>query len=171
MLTPALDQHCEVSALLIGDPEAGITIEKMIAAFKENVCDALTRFGCKLNGHTRDYLWRHRDDLARPSTVRLSAYAAADSEGAVQVYNAVDSLQAVKQRKHIMQSTLNIAGIPTRSPYMTAATSLAGALNAAVWVLHGGAPEHRTLKLLPPAGTVLVARITPSILMKLPSLA
>jgi hypothetical protein len=38
---------------------------------------------------------------------------------------------------------------------MTLAASLAGALDGAVWVLHGGAPEHRTLKLLPPLDAAL----------------
>ena len=88
VLTTAFDYHREVSALLIGDPDKGITIDKMLAAFKENTRDALTRFGVKLNGHARHYLWHHQDDLARPSTVRLSVYAAADRESAVQVYDA-----------------------------------------------------------------------------------
>ncbi len=36
VLIPALDQHREVSALLIGDPDNGITIEITVAASSRN---------------------------------------------------------------------------------------------------------------------------------------
>ena len=154
VLFPTLDVHREVAALLIGDPDNGVTIEMMMVAFKENVREALTRYGVKLNGHTRHFLWEYPGGPPRPANVRLSVYAAADRDSAVQQYNAVDSLQAVKGRKHTMQSTLNVAGIEPRSAYLKAASNLAGALDAAVWILHGGAPEYRGLKLLPPPGSV-----------------
>ena len=154
VLFPTLDVHREVAALLIGNPDNGVTIEMMMVAFKENVREALTRYGVKLNGHTRHFLWEYPGGPPRPANVRLSVYAAADRDSAVQQYNAVDSLQAVKGRKHTMQSTLNVAGIEPRSAYLKAASNLAGALDAAVWILHGGAPEYRGLKLLPPPGSV-----------------
>ena len=88
VLTTAFEPHREVSVLLIGDPDKNVTIEAMIAAFKDNQRDALTRFGVKLNGHARHYLWHHENGLARPSTVRLRVYAAADRESADQSYDA-----------------------------------------------------------------------------------
>jgi hypothetical protein len=92
MLDMPLDQHCEVAAMLIGDPGAGITMDKMTGDFAADPDDALAKWGYVLNGHTRRYLWERYTSLPVPTALRLMVYAAADLEAATRGYRAVDSL-------------------------------------------------------------------------------
>jgi hypothetical protein len=145
VLSPVLDQHREVGILLIC--RDGISLDQMGELYRTDPAGTIAGYGVVLNGHTRRYLWNNEPALPPPPTLRASIYAAADRDSAVQAYNAIDSLQAVKGRKHVMQSTLNIAGLVPSSKYMIAATSLASALDIAVWVLYGGSDEARKLPL------------------------
>jgi len=137
VLDTHLDQHCEVAVVLIGDPAGGIGIEQMIAEFGADPFLALAQYAVKLNGHTRDYLWNLGNGLAAPDSLRLTVYAAADKEAAAAAYRAVDSLTAVKGRKDTMQSTLRVAGIVPRSPWLLSAGQLAPALDLALAVVCG----------------------------------
>jgi hypothetical protein len=138
VLDKPLDQHREVSAILIGDPAVGVTIEQLVERYMADPDAALRQWGHKENGHTRAFIWNLGNGTAAPETLRCTVYAATDKEAATQSYNAVDSLTAVKTRKDIMQSTLRIAGIQPASAWLQKASSLATALDLAVAVLCGG---------------------------------
>lgn len=141
VLERPLDQHREVSVILVGD-----TIAKMVSRYGSNAAGALKRWGYKENGHTRDFVW----NLGKPApeTLRCTVYAAASIEAALQSYGAVDSLTAVKARTDIMQSTLRIAGIKPTSSWLRKASGLGPALDLALAVLCGGHSQPQGLQRL-----------------------
>jgi hypothetical protein len=100
VLSPVLDQHREVGILLIC--RDGISLDQMGELYRTDPAGTIAGYGVVLNGHTRRYLWNNEPALPPPPTLRASIYAAADRDSAVQAYNAIDSLQAVKGRKYVM---------------------------------------------------------------------
>ena len=138
VLDKPLDQHREVSIILIGNPATGASVEAMTETFRTDQAAALKRWAHKMNGHTRSFIWSLGNGTSAPDTLRAAIYAAADKEAATQSYAAVDSLTAVKARKDIMQSTLRIAGITPASLWLQKASTLAPALDLSLAVLCGG---------------------------------
>src|SRR5262249_38784777 len=70
VLDHPLDQHREVSAILVGDPLSQITIEEMISSYRADPSAALLRWGRKENGHTRNWIWSLGNGNAAPETLR-----------------------------------------------------------------------------------------------------
>jgi hypothetical protein len=169
VLNDPLDQHRDVEVLLIGEPATGRTIEAMVAAFQENPQGAIKRFGHKLNGHTRGYIWE-KSLLPAPITLRAFVRVATDRRSAVQVYNAVDSLVSVKSRKDVMQSTLNVAGIHPVSDLLQKSGVMAPALDLASGVLFGSF-EYRARHLLQITGNVVRDQADDDLHALLPHLA
>lgn len=138
VLNEALDQHREVEIILIGDPEGGDTIEKMLELYRRDPAAAFQRYGHKQNGHTRVYCWTTIEGLPVPETVRATVYAARDVAAATKSYNAVDSGSSVKGLKDMTQTTVHIAQLTPVSEWLKRASGLTNVLSMAQHVVCGG---------------------------------
>jgi hypothetical protein len=136
VLDPPLEQHREVSVILVGDPARDVTIAGMREQFAADCHRALATWGHKGNGHSRDHLARTGHWTA-PPTVRATIYAAADPKAAAQIYQAIDSIDAAKVATDQLQSTLRIARITPRSEFVQRCSGLSRALDLAIGVLCG----------------------------------
>jgi len=138
VLNEPLDQHREVAITMIGDPDHGDTIEKMIDLYRTDRAAALARYAHKQDGHTRFYSWSTIDDLPVPETLRATVYAVSDVAAATKSYNAMDSILAAKGAKDMAQTTVRIAQISPRSDWLKQASGLSTALNMTLNVVCGG---------------------------------
>jgi hypothetical protein len=137
VLDEPLDQHREVAVILIGRPDEGDTIDKLIGMYRADQEDAFTRRGHKQNGHTRAYCWGLGDGIPAPESVRATVYAALDIAAATKSYNAVDSGTAVKGKKDMSQTTVRMARITPNSDWLRKAAGLTKVLHLAAGVVCG----------------------------------
>jgi hypothetical protein len=137
VLNQPLDQHREVQVILIGQSENGVPIDALLGSYQHDREDAIARYGHKLNGHTRAFCWGFGNGTPVPDTVRATVYAASDLAAATKAYNAVDSGTSVKGRKDMAQTTVKVAGITPKSPWLRKASSVPRVLRLAAAVICG----------------------------------
>jgi hypothetical protein len=148
-----LEQHCEVSGILIGDPARNVTIASMREQFTADRDAALDAWAHKADGHCRVYL-ADRGLWAAPSILRTTLYAARDAKAAAQIYQAIDSIDAAKRPADQLQSTLRVAGIAPQSEFVQKCSGLQRALDLATGVFCGSL--HYTAKSLSKADDQLI---------------